>query len=127
MSPNGIFTQLSLWMWIYLLNLTPFYLHFILYLHVWIQIQKDPEYESNTDPDTQYLLVLKNIYRVGGNGALHLIFPSNGQKGNWNFVIDFVCLRRRFTSQTLEILQYKNEIYNSGYRDFKIIWRRLAI
>ena len=54
MSPKGIFTQLSLWMWIYLLNLTTFYLHFILYLHVWIQIQKDPEYESNTDPDTQY-------------------------------------------------------------------------
>ena len=68
-------------LWIYILNIAPFYLHFILYLHLWIpdpyseygsgtrkllntdpdpesswiriRIQKAPEYGSNTDLDPQ--------------------------------------------------------------------------
>ena len=54
MAPDELFSQLSLWT----VNLCPksytFCLYFILYLHVWIQIHKAPEYGSNTDPNPQH-------------------------------------------------------------------------
>ena len=50
MSPEEIFTQLSLWIVnLYLKTKSyTFYLHFILYLHVWIRIRI-----WNTDPDPE--------------------------------------------------------------------------
>ena len=67
MSPKEICTKLSLWIVNFYLKSYIFCFHFTLYLHVWIriQIQKAPEYGSNTDPDPQHcnLNTAENIRR----------------------------------------------------------------
>ena len=52
MTPTEIFIQLSHWIGNLYLKSYTFCLYFILFLYVWIRIDKGPEYGSNTDPDT---------------------------------------------------------------------------
>ena len=67
MSPKEICTHLSFWIvdLLYILNLTPFYLHFILYLHLWIRIQKAPDgFNTDSDPQHCFLQSLTKLLRI---------------------------------------------------------------
>ena len=77
MSPKEIFNQLSLWIVIYILNLTSFafilsYIYMCGFGSVFrIQTEKAPEYGSKMDPDSQsqqcwlaWLLILKSMFAL---------------------------------------------------------------
>ena len=56
----------------YILNLTPFYLHFILYLHVWIRIRirntyPDPERHTDTLIELNFKVLIASFEVFAGS------------------------------------------------------------